>query len=275
MISEPDRLEFHILGCGSSGGVPRIGNNWGLCDPNNPKNRRRRCAALVRRIGRDGVTSIAIDTGADFRDQMLTANVDALDAVLYTHPHADHIHGIDDLRVLAITMRRRVDVYMDDQTTERLFHSFGYCFVKPPGSNYPPILNAHRIDPKEPVVIDGAGGPITMMPVIQNHGEIHSLGFRVNGVVYSSDVKDFPDDSLPLLEDVDVWIVDALRLTPHPSHFSLDDALAWIERIKPKRAVLTNMHVDLDYDTLVRTLPDNVTPAYDGMVIDTEISSIQ
>lgn len=265
-----DRHEFVILGCGSSGGVPRIGNNWGSCDPDNPKNRRRRCALLVRRVGPNGTTTIVIDTGADFREQMLTAGVSDVDAVLYTHPHADHIHGVDDLRVLAITLRRRIDVYMDDQTSERMHHSFGYCFEKPPGSNYPPILNAHHIDPRKPVVIDGAGGPITAVPVLQNHGEMHSLGFRINGLVYSSDVKDFPGDSRHLLEDIDIWILDALRLTPHPSHFSLEDSLAWIERIEPKRTILTNMHVDLDYDTLMRTLPENVVPAYDGMTLSVE-----
>jgi len=267
MSSTLDRHEFHILGCGSSGGVPRIGNNWGLCDPDNPKNRRRRCAALVRRIGPGGVTSLVIDTGVDFREQMLAADVEELDAVLYTHPHADHIHGVDDLRVLAIAMRRRVDVHMDDQTAQRLHHSFGYCFEKPPGSNYPPILTGHRIDPQQPVIVDGAGGPITAVPIMQDHGEMHSLGFRIGDLVYSSDVKDFPVDSLKHLTDIDVWIVDALRLTPHPSHFSLDDALAWIERIKPKRAILTNMHVDLDYETLTKTLPETVEPAYDGMMI--------
>jgi len=266
-VSGQDRLEFNILGCGSSGGVPRIGNNWGSCDPNNSRNRRRRCSLLVERTGLNGKTSVVIDTGADFREQMLTTNVSDVDAVLYTHPHADHIHGIDDLRVMAIALRRRIDVYMDDQTEERLHHSFGYCFESPPGSNYPPILNGHHIDPVQPVVIDGAGGPISAMPIMQDHGEMHSLGFRINDIVYSSDVKDFPRDSLHLLEDIDIWILDALRLTPHPSHFSLDDALEWIERIKPKRAILTNMHVDLDYETLCNTLPDTVVPAYDGMTI--------
>ncbi|MEM1046028.1 MAG: MBL fold metallo-hydrolase [Pseudomonadota bacterium] len=267
MTDQTDRHDFILLGCGSSGGVPRIGNNWGLCDPNNPKNRRRRCSALVRRHGPNGSTTLVIDTGADFREQMLSAGVSTLDAVLYTHPHADHIHGIDDLRVLAISMRQRVDVYMNDHTAERAHSAFGYCFTTPPGSNYPPILTEHRIDPTQPIVVDGAGGPITVTPVVQNHGEIDSLGFRVNGIVYSSDVKDFPDQSLDLLRDIDVWVVDALRLTPHPSHFSLQDALDWIERIRPKQAVLTNMHIDLDYDTLMRTLPDNVVPGYDGMTI--------
>ena len=267
MIPDADRLEFRILGCGSSGGVPRIGNNWGLCDPDNPRNRRRRCAAMVRRFGPDGVTSVVIDTGADFREQMLDTGVGEIDGVLYTHPHADHIHGIDDLRVLAISMRRRVDVYVDQSTSDRLHASFDYCFTAPPGSNYPPILTEHRIEPDVPVVIDGAGGPISLIPIRQHHGEIDSLGFRVNGIVYSSDVHDFPEASLRHLQDMDVWIVDALRLTHHPSHFSLDDALDWIDRMRPKRAYLTNMHVDLDYETLVRTLPQTVKPAYDGLTL--------
>ncbi|MCC2111546.1 MAG: MBL fold metallo-hydrolase [Hyphomicrobiales bacterium] len=261
-----DRLVFTILGCGSSGGVPRIGNYWGACDPNEPRNRRRRCSLLVERIAASGdKTTVVIDTTPDMRMQLLDAGIERVDGVLYTHPHADHIHGIDDLRVLAISQRQRVDVYADDATSARLHQAFDYCFTTPPGSNYPPILTEHRIAAGEPVTIDGAGGPVTALPVRQLHGEIDALGFRIEGVGYSSDIIGLPDESLEAFSGLDVWIVDALRRTPHPSHFSFDDALDWIERMKPKRAILTNMHVDMDYRTLCDTLPAEVEPGFDGL----------
>ncbi|SHO60598.1 phosphoribosyl 1,2-cyclic phosphate phosphodiesterase [Pseudoxanthobacter soli DSM 19599] len=258
------RLEFTILGCGSSGGVPRVGGDWGACDPANPRNRRRRCSLLVRRIGAHGETTVLVDTGADMREQLLDAGVTALDAVLYTHAHADHIHGIDDLRALALTHRHRIDVYMDEPTSHRMHEAFGYCFSTPPGSNYPPILTEHRLRPLQPVTICGAGGDLVVLPFLQNHGEIDSLGFRFGGLAYSSDVNDLPDESLEPLADLDLWIVDALRDTPHVSHFSVADALHWIERVKPRRAVLTDLHVDLDYAELAARLPAGVEPAYDG-----------
>ena len=260
-------LTATILGCGSSGGVPRIGNLWGACDPDNPKNRRQRCSLLVERRGEGGVTRVLIDTGPDIRNQLLTHDVDGLDAVLFTHEHADHTHGIDDLRVLALTQRRRVDVYFDQRTADILRDRFGYCFESPPGSLYPPILNGHVFSPPTPITIDGAGGPIVAQPFWQEHGNIRSLGYRFGGLAYSSDVSDLPDDSLAYLGNLDTWIVDALRYKPHVSHFSVDDAVEWIGRIKPGRAILTNMHIDLDYETLRRELPGGIEPAYDGLTI--------
>lgn len=262
------RTEFTILGCGSSGGVPRIGNVWGACDPGEPKNRRRRCALLVRRYNEAGsVTTVLIDTGPDLRQQLLDADVGHLDAVLYTHPHADHIHGIDDLRMLAIHHRRRVPVYMDAPTAHRAHEAFSYCFRTPEGSSYPPILEEHRITPGEPVVIDGEGGAIEALPILVRHGDIDALGFRIADVAYLPDVKDIPADSAAAFSGLTVWIIDALRMTSHPSHFSLDDALSWIARMKPKRAVITNMHVDMDYRTLAESLPETCEPAFDGMTI--------
>ncbi|MEO1199786.1 MAG: MBL fold metallo-hydrolase [Pseudomonadota bacterium] len=263
-------LTATILGCGSSGGVPRIGNDWGACDPGNPKNRRRRCSLLVERKGPDGVTRVLVDTSPDLREQLLDTGVDSLDGVLYTHDHADHTHGIDDLRVLALMLQRRIDVYHDARTGAGLRERFGYCFQSPPGSLYPPILTAHEIDPSDPVIIDGAGGPIVAQPIVQVHGDILSLGFRFGDLVYSCDLSDIPETSLPWLRGVDLWIVDALRYKPHVSHFSVDDALHWIQRIAPQRAILTNMHVDLDYEELSARLPDAVIPAHDGLrvVID-------
>jgi len=261
-------LTFTILGCGSSGGVPRPALGWGKCDPANPKNRRRRCSMLVeRRNGAGAVTRVLVDTGPDLREQLLDANVDWLDGVLFTHEHADHTHGIDDLRGLFIHKRRRIDAYSDERTSAMLTNRFSYCFVKPQGSDYPPIVNDHRIGPGKPVAIDGPGGTITAMPFLQDHGDIPSLGFRFGGLAYSADLKTLPEDSVPELAGLELWIVDALRYTPHPSHFSVDDALGWIARIKPKRAILTNLHSDLDYEELRGRLPADVEPAYDGMTI--------
>lgn len=264
-----DRYRFTVLGCGSSPGVPRIGNDWGACDPANPKNRRLRCSLLVQRVAASGaVTNVLIDTSPDLRQQALAAGIGALDGVLFTHPHADHIHGIDDLRGFVLNMRRRVDLYADEPTMARLQEGFRYCFETPPGSDYPPLANARSITAGRPVTIDGAGGPVSALPIAQVHGRIRSLAFRIGGLAYSPDVSDFDDEAEYRLQDLDVWIVDALRPTPHPSHLSVDEALAWIERFKPRRAILTHMHVDLDYEVLRRSLPSHVEPAYDGMTIE-------
>ncbi len=259
-------IKITILGCGSSGGVPRIGGDWGACDPANPKNRRRRCSLLVERFDvQDRVTRVLVDTSPDLHQQLTGVGISWLDGILYTHEHADHVHGIDELRVIAINGKQRVNAYFTDATRSAIERRFGYCFKSPPGSEYPPVLNPHRIIPGEPVVVDGPGGAVTLIPFDQLHGNIISLGFRIENLAYSSDLHDLPEISLSLLQDLDVWLVDALRYRPHPSHFNVDDALSWIERMKPKQAVLTNMHVDLDYQTLSGQLPDNVEPAYDGM----------
>jgi phosphoribosyl 1,2-cyclic phosphate phosphodiesterase len=261
-------LKFTILGCGSSGGIPRPALGWGVCDPNNPKNRRRRTSLLVERRNGTGVTRILVDTSPDLREQLLAAEVDWLDGVLYTHEHADHTHGIDDLRALFIKRRRRVDVYLDAETAKVMHTRFGYCFKSPPGSEYPPIVSEHRLAPGEPVTVTGEGGSITALPLLQEHGDIPSLGFRFGPLAYSCDLSGMPDATVPALAGLEVWIVDALRYTPHPSHFSVDDALTWITRIDPGRAVLTNLHSDLDYEALRTKLPHGVEPAFDGMTIE-------
>lgn len=258
-------LTFTILGCGSSAGVPRIGSGWGACDPNNPKNRRRRCSLLVERHGPDGITRVLVDTSPDIREQLLDADANHLDAVLYTHEHADHTHGIDDLRALAIHQRKRIDVYLDGPTSDALHRRFAYCFETPPGSAYPPILKEHGLEAGVPVQVEGAGGVITALPILQSHGGIASLGFRFGALAYSCDLNGLPPTSIVALAGLDLWIVDALRHTRHPSHWSLPETLEWIERIKPRRAVLTNMHVDLDYEALRAKLPPHIEPAYDGM----------
>lgn len=261
-------LSLTILGCGSSGGVPRVAQGWGKCDPNEPKNRRRRCSVLVERTNAGGTTRVLIDTSPDLREQLIDAGVTHLDAVLFTHEHADHTHGIDDLRPLVIMHRKRVPIWADQRTLDLLYARFGYCFQTPAGSDYPPILTAHLMKPDEPVTIDGAGGPITFQPFVLEHGNIEALGFRINNLAYTPDVSAIPPTSVPNMADLECWVIDALRDAPHPTHFHLAEALDWVARMQPKRAVLTNLHTDLDYGRLTRELPEGIVPAYDGMRIE-------
>ncbi len=269
-MAEAQKIIATILGCGSSGGVPRIGGHWGVCDPNNPKNRRRRCSLLIEgfSVGSDQPTRIIVDTGCDLREQLLDANVDRVDAVLYTHEHADHTHGIDDLRVLALNNRKRVDVYFSQEAANRIVPSFAYCFTAPPGSGYPPILNQHLIEEYQTLVISGPGGDITVFPFLQNHGDIYSLGFRIGNFAYSCDLSGIPERSREAVSGLEVWILDALRPAPHPSHLSLSEALALVEEMVPREAVLTNLHIDLDYVETDAMTPANVRPAFDGLRID-------
>ena len=257
---------FTILGCGSSGGVPRIGGLWGACDPHEPKNTRRRCSALVERHGPAGVTRVLIDTSPDMRAQLIDAGVDALDAVAFTHAHADHVHGIDDLRQVVYLMKSRVKVFADAPTSAALTTRFDYVFVQPEGSDYPPILDLHALE--GPLTVEGAGGPVTLTPIPVNHGRIDALGFRVGDLAYIPDVLAIPESSWPLLTGLDCLVIDALRYTPHPSHAHLDLTLDWIARAAPTRAVITNMHIDLDYARVCAETPAHVTAAYDGMVLD-------
>lgn len=256
-----------ILGCGSSGGVPRIGNDWGRCDPADPRNRRRRCSVLVTQRNSSGETRLLIDTSPDLREQMLSAGVSDLDAVLYTHEHADHTHGIDDLRAFYLMKRAKLQVWADDATGRMLTTRFAYCFYTAPGSDYPPIIQLNAMEPGTAITVSGGGGAISALPFQVHHGSIDALGFRIGDLAYTPDIDGIPEKSLPLLENLDLWIVDALRRTRHPSHWSLPETLAWIDRLKPKRAVLTNLHVDLDFATLLEELPAHVRPAYDGLEI--------
>lgn len=261
-------LRLTILGCGSSGGVPRIGAMWGQCDPANPKNRRRRCALLVEQREPRGATTILVDTPPDLREQLLSVRCERIDGVLFTHDHADHTHGIDDLRMVAYAMKSRIDCYFDQETRDSIVQRFDYCFRPKSGSSYPAILNARDLSPGVNVSIDGDGGPVAVLPVRQAHGDIPSLGFRFGDVAYSPDVSDLSEEAIGQLLGLDLWIVDALRHQPHPSHFSVKEALAWISRLKPKRAILTHMTGDLDYEALRRDLPAHIEPAYDGMVVE-------
>lgn len=258
-------MRFTILGCGSSGGVPRLGGHWGDCDPNNPKNRRQRCSMLVERISETGTTRVLIDTSPDLRNQMLQAEVGALDGVVWTHSHADHVHGLDDLRMIVFNMRKRLDVWADGDTQNDLFSRFGYAFIQPDDSPYPPILNMHTIN--GPVTIGGEGGEITFEPFQVGHGSIDALGFKIGDLAYLPDVAEMTEEAWEAVDGIGCWIVDALRHDPHPTHSHLAQSLEWIEKAKAKRAVLTNMHIDLDYETVAAETPDHITPAYDGMVL--------
>ena len=255
-----DPMKITILGCGTSQGVPRIGgklnDGWGVCDPNNPKNRRRRVSIMVEQ----GNTRIIVDTGPDLREQCLSAGITTFDAVLYTHDHADHTHGIDDLRAIAQNMKREVPVYGNKHTLDILTGRFAYIFKG--RKVYPAICTAHEID-LSPFSI----GDINVQPVELIHGGIASYGFRFDNVCYCTDFNDIPESSDEHLHGLDLWIVDCLRETPHPTHNHLEQTLGYIERYKPKRAILTHMTADLDYETLKNQLPNGVEPAYDGLVL--------
>jgi phosphoribosyl 1,2-cyclic phosphate phosphodiesterase len=259
-------LRATILGCGSSGGVPRVGGLWGNCDPGEPRNRRRRCSLLVERIDRDRATRVLIDTSPDLRAQLLDAGVGVLDGVVYTHAHADHVHGIDDLRMVVFNRRARLPVWADSDTAESLISRFGYAFVQPEGSDYPPILDLHTL--RGAFEVPGPGGPLPFRPIRVQHGGIEALGFRVHDLAYLPDVSEIPPTAWEELHDLELWILDALRYRPHPTHAHLGRSLGWIARARPRTAVLTNMHNDLDYATIAAETPDSVVPAHDGLVLE-------
>ena len=265
-------IRVTILGCGSSGGVPRIGGVWGSCDPAEPRNRRRRCALLIDRTGPLGTTRVLVDTGPDMVAQLLDAEVSTLDAVVWTHAHADHIHGIDDLRQLAYNARSRLPGYADRETGGALLDRFGYIFNSPSGSNYPPVCDLHEIEGD--LTIDGAGGQIEMSPFWVPHGNILSLGLKIatkhGGIVYLPDVHDIPQSAWDIIKTPEIFICDALRRDPHPSHAHLALTLSWLARSNTARGVITNMHLDMDYATLRKELPANVAPAHDGMVLEAD-----
>ena len=268
-------LALTLLGTGSSGGVPRANGDWGACDPDHPRNARRRCSALIERAetradleAGEAVTRVVIDTSPDFRAQMLSAGVRRIDAVAITHDHADQTHGIDDLRAFAYLQRQRIPVWMDGATSKTLHARFGYTFETPAGSGYPPILEARSMpEPGTPFRVEGAGGVLDILPVDQVHGRIRSLGFRFGPLAYSPDLNILPDESATRLEGLACWVVDALREEPHPTHFTVEDALAALERVGAGQGVLTNLHITLDYETLRGKLPAHVRPGHDGLRI--------
>ncbi|HEY3951599.1 MBL fold metallo-hydrolase [Phenylobacterium sp.] len=270
-------LEFTILGCGSSGGVPRADGDWGACDPANPKNLRSRCSLLVRRLGQgperaaEAETTAIVDTAPDFRLQTAFAGAKRLDGVLLTHDHADQVHGIDDVRAFFIRQRAKIPCRMEAATDASMMRRFGYIFEGEGG--YPAICERRAIPGHgAPWTVDGPSGPIPVVSFDQDHGAVRSVGYRFGGVAYSSDVVALDEAAFDALADLDVWIVDALRYRPHPTHAHLALALEWIARLKPRRAILTNLHIDLDYETLKAELPTGVEPAYDGLRFSHELS---
>lgn len=262
-------LTVTILGCGSSGGVPRLGGrdgagDWGACDPKEPKNRRSRCSILVAR----GATRVLVDTSPNMREQLLDARVSQLDGVLITHDHADQSHGFDDLRMVAQNMMRRVRVHAAPEVMSIMKQRFGYCFKDGEAGGYPAIVDDYVIQrPYREFSIEGDGGAIPVLAFDQDHGTMISQGFRFGPLAYSSDVVALDDAAFEALAGIECWIVDALRYRPHPTHAHVEKTLSWIGRLKPRRAILTNLHIDLDYETLRRALPSGVEPAFDGMQI--------
>jgi phosphoribosyl 1,2-cyclic phosphate phosphodiesterase len=265
-------LEVTVLGCGSSGGVPRADGDWGVCDPANPKNFRMRCSLLVKRVGEGPQTTVVVDTSPEFRLQTAKAGVTRVDAVLLTHDHADQVHGLDDVRAFCLRQQARIPVWMDPVTDASLERRFGYLFKGEAG--YPAICDRMAIPPHAQTwQVDGPSGAIPVVTFDQDHGSIRSVGYRFGGVAYSPDVVGLDDAAFEALADLDVWIVDALRYRPHPTHAHLELALEWIARVKPRRAILTNMHIDLDFETLRGQLPEGVEPAFDGLTLQHELKA--
>jgi phosphoribosyl 1,2-cyclic phosphate phosphodiesterase len=253
-------MRVTVLGCGPSTGVPVIGGNWGRCDPGDRRNRRRRVSVLVE----VGSVVILIDTSPDLREQLLDAGVTWIDAVVLTHAHADHLHGIDDLRSVNRLMRSAISLYADGQTLAEIGRRFGYVLkpVEEAGRFYKPTLTPHEI--VGPFEIRG----IPVVPFAQDHGFSTTLGVRIGGMAYSTDVTELDDNAFAAVEGVELWIVDCLRREPHPTHSDLTKTLSWIARVQPRRAVLTHMDQSLDYRELSAELPSGVEPGYDGLVVE-------
>jgi phosphoribosyl 1,2-cyclic phosphate phosphodiesterase len=253
-------LKLTVLGCGTSSGVPRIGPDWGACDPNEPRNRRTRASILVE----SATTRILVDTGPDLREQLIAASVSHIDAVLWTHDHADHSHGIDDLRQLAQSRREPVKGYAKRQTLRALQKRFAYAFE---GREFYPQVIAPNLLPDGSCTI----GDIRLTSVDQPHGDIYSIGFRFDhagsSIGYSTDFHAFTQEMIDVFTDADVWVVDALRERPHPTHAHLALTLDGVAQARPGRAILTHMDSSMDYRSLVQKLPTGVEPGFDGMVV--------
>lgn len=268
-------LRATILGSGSSGGVPRVGGDWGVCDPHEPKNRRTRCSLLIEQWTGEvepadkDKTIILVDTSPDLREQLLAAQIKHVDAVLYTHDHADQSHGIDDLRALAYRMRSRIPVYMDDTTKDGLLTRFGYCFEMPEGRIHPPIFDLQNtFKSKDKLQINGPGGPVKVTALGLSHGVAPSFGFKFNGaLVYTPDVLDIEDDVLDLIKGAKTWVCDALKYNRSPAHVNVDKTLMWQAYTQVPNFILTNLHIDMDYKILSAELMGQQTVGYDGQEI--------
>lgn len=256
-------MRITILGSGSSGGTPTIDLGWGSCDPHNPYNRRLRPSILVEQ----GSSRLLVDTSPDLRQQLLNAAVRSLDAVLFTHAHADHLHGLDDLRAINRAMGRALDIYADSQCLHEIRTRFGYALdPSPAGSEvfYKPVLIPHVIAPEDSFTVCD----IPIATIRQDHGFSETLGFRFGPIAYSTDLTELPETGFQALEGIQVWIVGTLAIGPHPTHAHVQKALAWAERVRPKRLILTHIGVHLDHEKLKASLPTWAEPGYDGMVIE-------
>jgi phosphoribosyl 1,2-cyclic phosphate phosphodiesterase len=253
-------MKLRILGCGTSSGVPRVGNDWGQCDRDEPRNRRRRASILVGY----GSSRVLVDTSPDLREQLLDAEVSDIEAVIWTHDHADHCHGIDDLRQLYFARGRPVAGYARQATLDLLHRRFGYAFEGVGG--YPAVVTPHLL----PTHVNLGG--LSVRAVDQPHGPITSAGLRFDAggaaIGYSTDFDSLTDDMAMLFEGLDLWVVDALRRRPHPTHPHLAQTLEWIRRLAPRRAILTHMDNSMDYRTLCAELPQGVEPGYDGLEVE-------
>lgn len=278
-MSETPVIRVRILGCGSSGGVPRADGDWGACDPKNPKNRRSRCSLLVERaVSMDRLkagktTRILVDTSPDLRQQLIDAGGPMLDAIVYTHAHADQAHGIDDVRAIVYRRQAKLPAYMNAATAAELRHRFDYIFETPAGSGYPPLLDARALPERGETKIEGEGGPVIVTSFPVEHGRISCAGLRFGPIAYTPDVSGISTDSFAALKGASAWVVDALRDKPHPTHAHVGQALEWLEHAGVTLGILTNLHIDLDYRALLKRCPDGVRPAYDGLSLIVEEQS--
>ena len=272
-------LRARILGCGSSGGVPRLDGDWGACDPAEPKNRRSRCSLLVEQAKTlqaldEGVaTRLLIDTSPDLRNQWLDAGASGLDGVAFTHAHADQLHGIDDLRALVYRRRSKLPAHASPAVNEEIAMRFSYIFQTPPGSGYPPLLTMQTLQASEHVQVTGPGGDLSFSLFDVEHGGAPCSGVRIGPIAYTPDVNGLDDAAMRALGGASVWIVDALREKPHPTHAHLAQSLEWLDVIAPELGLLTNLHVDLDYQSLLARAPAGVRPAYDGLSFTLDAAS--
>ncbi|MGL4426711.1 MAG: MBL fold metallo-hydrolase [Alphaproteobacteria bacterium] len=255
-------MKLTILGCGPSGGVPLSHGEWGACDPKNPRNNRTRTSAALTF---DNGQVWLIDASPDLRQQLLRERIKHVAGVLLTHNHADHINGLDDLRPFYFAYLQQIQVYADTKTLQELRGKFPYFFNQPEGTEaiYPLFFQFHELM-LQPFEIEG----VQVVPFVQNHGYSSSLGFRFPTFAYSTDVVSLSPEALALLEGIDLWVVDCMDIAPRPTHAHLELTLSWIEKIKPKKALLTHMGQAMDFETLCQKLPPGVEPAYDGLMLD-------